>query len=405
MAGASGGRLGRWLRLAALLCGANLLVEAVRALRDLSETDYVIFAAAARLLHAGTRGLYRLPPYRAAEAALIGYTPNNPSFPDAYLNPPLAAWLLQPVAVLPPQVGLAVFAALGLLAVAAATVCLLRLLPRPLPPLAVAVAVLAVANLPGALGFALAQWDPLLLLAGAAGLLLLQRGHGLAAGLLLSVLLVKPQIAWLLLPVLLLAGARRVAAGFTAGAAVWLGTTVALTGASGLPDWLHTLATHRPWEMAQAISIPGWVAHAGAGSSGVFAAAAVGASVGLVVAATGARRRLLRDDPLLAVGVAVALALAVSPHAWDHDLLLLALPLVALLRRSFGWALAGVAAVDGLFLLDQLVPASLPRLQALSAPLLIAAIFVHNAQFGEHLAAHVPVLRRERRRTRQQPAS
>ena len=391
MAGASGGRLGRWVRLAALLCGVNLVVEAVRALRDLSETDYVVFAAAARLLHAGTRGIYHLQPYRATEAALIGYTPANPNFPDAYLNPPLAAWLLQPIAVLPPQVGLAVFVGLGLLAVLAAVALLVRLMPPPAGPVAVATVVLAVANLPGALGLALAQWDPFLLLAGAAAMVLLQRGNGLAAGALLSVLLVKPQLAWLLLPVLCLAGAWRVAAGFTAGAAVWLGTTVAIAGTSALPDWIHTLATHRPWEMARSIGLPGWVANAGASSPGVGAAVAVCAAGGLGLLASRGPRRWLRDDPLLAVGAAVALALAVSPHAWDHDLLLLALPIVALLRRSWAWAMAAVAGVDALFLVEQALPAQLPRLQALSAPLVIAAILVQNARASR--PAGVPVRR------------
>jgi hypothetical protein len=290
--------------------------------------------------------------------------------------------VLQPLAVLPPQVGLALFVCISLLALLGSVVLLLRLLPAPRPPTAVAAVVACVALLPGALGVALAQWDPLMLLAGAAALVLLQRDRAVAAGLLLSVLLLKPHIAWLLLPVLLLAGMWRAALGFVAGGAVWALSTLALVGTGGVADWLHTLGAIRSWELGRAVSVAGWVANAGASSGGVFAATVLCALVGLAVLGTGWRRRALAADPLHAVGVAVALALCVSPHAWDHDLLLLALALVVLLRRSWTHAVGALALVDGLFLVEQALPTTWPRLQALSAPLVIAAVFLRYRDRG-----------------------
>jgi hypothetical protein len=194
-------------------------------------------------------------------------------------------------------------------------------------------------------------------------------------GVLLSLLLVKPHIAWLILPVLCLAGMWRAAAGFMVGVAVWVATSLLIVGGSGVADWMHTLGAIRSWELGRAVSVPGWVANAGAGSSAVFATTVVCALLGLAVVGSGRRRAALRGDPLLATGVAVALALAVSPHAWDHDLLLLAVPVVALLRRSWPHALAGVAVVDGLFLVSQALPARWPQLQTLSAPLLLVLVF------------------------------
>ena len=90
----------------------------------------------------------------------------------------------------------------------------------------VVVAIALVAPLPGLETMLFAQWVGLMLVALLGAYLLVRANHAFAAGLALSVLLVKPQDIWLVPIVLLVARAWPTLLGFAAGAGMWLLTSL-----------------------------------------------------------------------------------------------------------------------------------------------------------------------------------
>ena len=211
-----------WGVLIAVLLLANLVAQALRAYHDLYDTDYVsTFNTAALMLHNGDSSIYCSTCLQHYAVNL--YHAGAVDFRFQYDNPPLAAWLLQPLALLGAGPGLAVFLAVSLLSIAAAALLLRRSITSRTQVL---VAVLALASLPGAITLTFAQWDSLLLLAFAGGVVAATSGRTLLAGLLLSVLILKPQLVWLLPFAALLAGSWRLVAGFVLGGLVWLLTAI-----------------------------------------------------------------------------------------------------------------------------------------------------------------------------------
>jgi hypothetical protein len=92
-------------------------------------------------------------------------TPALLFFSFQYDNPPLGAWLLQPLTYLNPQAALAGFLLASLIAVGAAAWLLRRQITHD--PRRLLIAVLAFASLPAAMTFAYGQWDGFLTLAAA----------------------------------------------------------------------------------------------------------------------------------------------------------------------------------------------------------------------------------------------
>jgi len=328
----------------ALLGIGEAVAQAIRGVRFTDHTDYPGVAAASRLLSSGSRCVYCLPTEAHAQTQLLGHPPDIGVMPFA--NPPLAAWLLQPVAALPLHTGAAVFLAISLVALAVAAVLLGRLLPA-LPAgrrllLSVGAATLA----PGLAAFTYVQWGPLLLLAAAGAVVLAARGEGLACGALLSLLLIKPQVVWLVVPALLLSGRWRTVAAMVPGALVWAGTTLAIVGVGGLGEWYRSNAQLDVGDSVKTAELPGLLIQV-TGHPGVSFPAAVVCGVGAVALLWRCRHRL-RADPALAVATGLALSLLAAPHVFGADLMLLA-PLVVLVARrrpeaAIG-ALAGLAAV------------------------------------------------------------
>src|SRR5438270_4091654 len=177
----------------------NMLAEAFRALRDARDTDYASFISAARILASGSRNLYSLAAQHAAESAFLGFTP-PPSVANAFLNPAPAALVLVPLTGLPRAAGLAVFLAAALACVAAAVVLTCRHLLAPLGNgWRVVLAVATVCSLPAGMTIALGQWDPFILAPLTLATAWVARGRrGFSAGVLLSAVMLKPQLGFLI---------------------------------------------------------------------------------------------------------------------------------------------------------------------------------------------------------------
>jgi hypothetical protein len=330
--------------IVALLLG-NLVSEVARGVWNVSAggaSDWLPFMAAARLLAHGSRCLYCAAPIAAEEGSIVGHPVNwvlgTVTFPGGrfapFLNPPIAALLVVPLAVLPQVVGFALFAAASIAAIAISYRVLTRSLGSPRLP-----TVLALLAIPGALGLALGQWAALLTLVVVLALRLL-RGQPLFSGLLLSLLLIKPQYVWLVPVMLAVTGRWRVLAGLAAGTALLVLWSLAIVGPTEFAEWLSTGLTAGSDQLTMTFGLPGVLAMP-FGAPAAYAALTV-AAVAVAAGALRWRERLV-DQPELALAVFVCLSLLFAPHVLVQDYLALA-PALALGAR-LSPRLAGAAAL------------------------------------------------------------
>jgi hypothetical protein len=327
----------------AVLGAGEAVAQAARGVQFTEHTDYPGVAAAARMLSSGSRCVYCLPAEAQAQTQLLGHPPDIGVMPFA--NPPLAAWLLQPVAALPLRTGAAVFLAISLAALVVSAGLLSRLLPS-VPVGRRLLLVAAAATLaPGLSALTYVQWSPLLLVAAAGAVLLATGGDGLAGGVLLSLLLIKPQVVWLVVPALLVARHWRTLVGMVPGALVWAATTLAIVGTGGLAEWYRSNVQLDVGDSVKTAGVPGLLVQL-TGHPGVSFPAAVLCALGAAALLWRLRDRL-RAHPALAVASGLALSLLAAPHVFGADLLLLA-PLIVLLGRRRPEA--AIAAMVGLVL-------------------------------------------------------
>jgi hypothetical protein len=325
-------------------------------------SDYVSFATGSRILASGSRCLYCLSTQADAQASVLGYRPGPSAtgFPHIYANLPLAAWLLRPVAALPLWTGMAVFLLASAVAMLAAGRLLETLLPRSLAaPWRILLVVLTVASLPGSMTLVLGQWGGFTLLAAVGALWALQRGRPLTAGLLLSVLLVKPQLVWLLLPLLLIGARWRIAAGFALGAAVWLASGLLLIGPGQLAQMVSLVRARQSGESLYTTGLAALIGQVG-GSSGVFVAAMV-LTVAVLVLAWWYRATLRDAAPAVTMSLGICASVLCSPHVFSDDLLVMAVPVAVLATARARAAFAVAIGLNAAYLLDERIVNFGPR--------------------------------------------
>lgn len=354
---------------AALIAGAALAAYAVtQALRGVitvdsgSPNDFVAFATASRLLVMGSHCLYCAAPLRTVEGVYLGVSQPPPL---AFLNPPIAALVVAPLAELPRTLGLSLFIAISMVAIALGGWLLVSRLSCPLWA-----TVLAVLALPTAWVVAEGQWDGLLFLALVTAVLLLDR-RPMLAGLLLSMLAIKTQTVWMVPVALTALGRWRALLGMGIGAAVFAVSTFALLGAQWM-DWPRTVILTGGEQEAGVVGLPGIVASLW-GSAAGFVAFAITAA--MAMAATLGLRRRLRENPRLAVAGAVCVSLLLAPHVFPTDLLLLA-PALALAGRRLPISSAIAALLLSVAYVVGTLPPILFELNAYTAALAVAAVVV-----------------------------
>ncbi len=342
---AASARRSVWPLLAALVLAAllgDLLLQVHDGLAAPARSDWLPFATGGRLLASDPTCLYCPPAQASTQAGILGYVPAA-GFPKPFVNPPLTALLLRPLASLPLAMGMALFVGVLLAVLVACWRVGVSLLPASWSPAARGAVIGAVVlSIPGATALGLAQWAPLLLLAALLALVALRRDRPVLSGLLLAVLLVKPQTVWLVVPLLAAARSWRVLLGFALGAAAWVGSALVLVGPRQLAQWPALVLAQQGGEAHRTVGLPGWVAELGGGDRGAFVAAVV---LGLLVCA-GAwlLRAQLRGRAQVAVALGIGLSLLASPHVFPDDLMLLGAvvavwaPLAP--RRAVGLSLA-----------------------------------------------------------------
>jgi len=357
-----------WARLAvagvALLLLANLLVQILWGLDAPPKTDWLPFATGARVIQTQPSCTYCMDVQASQQAAILGYVPSA-GFPKPYVNPPLVAFLLQPLAGLPLRTGLTWFVVLLLAALALSARLALRLLPTGWPsPLRLLVVAAGLLSLPAATALGLAQWAPVLALCALGALAALRGGRPVVAGLLLSVLVIKPQTVWLVLPALAAAGSWTVLGGFALGSAGWVGTGLLLVGPSQMLQWPRLVLERHVDEAYRTAGVPGIVTAVTGSGQAAFAAAVVLAV--LCVLAAFVFRRHLRGRPEVAVAVGIAVSMVCAPHVFPDDLMLLAVTGVVWAPRAPRAAVAALLGLSVAYQLDGHLPSSLGHLTAVA---------------------------------------
>jgi Glycosyltransferase family 87 len=380
-------RLAWTLALIALVAvlGAALLSEAQREVNDPGNSDSIAFIAGAHLVLDDPRHLYDPQAQTRVEADLLRI-PVGERFLSTYTNIAAGAALLSPLAGYDLRTASALFASGSLLLFAFALMLMLRLLeplrPRPLRAL---IAVAAVFCIPAA--DAIIQWDSLLTVAVLASALLAERRRCAWAGLLLSLLVLKPQVVWLVVPALVAARSWRYLAAFLIGAAGWLTVSVAISGASGLSSLAQLVLRQHVGEAGWSVGAPSLIASlTHSGTLGFVAGAGLGLLATLLLLQ---RRELLCGRPLAALAIGVPLSLLCSPHVNPQDLMLLALPIAFMARTkprfALGLALSESAAA-GIQLLLPPGARHLYPLLLLATVAAVARLFL-SARTGDPAAA------------------
>jgi hypothetical protein len=309
--------------------------------------DFRLFWGAARLVLANGPG--------AVYGTLAGA-------PWPYLNPPLLAWLLVPLAAMPFELAFGLWFVASAVALAwAARLC----------EVGWRGVLSAFALLPVFLALGTGQVAPLLLLAVVWAVRLDARGRWAAAGLLYALLAVKPQMG-LLLPVALLAAGRwrTVAMAAAAGVAI-AALTVAALGVDGLRAWLAAVSdfSFNPyflrWSLVPLVGGAGWW---------------VALLVVAALVAAGARR--WSADPLVVTGIGLTGSLLVNHYLTPPDFVMLLLPAWALVRIGGPAALLG-----GMLWLGGWLSLWLPEVTIATEALVVAlAIPLARVVLGRRLA-------------------
>jgi hypothetical protein len=314
-----------WLRVLALAvavaAAANLGLQVAEGLGAPARTDWLPFLTGARVLQSDPSCLYCASAQASTQAGILGYVPSA-GFPQPFVNPPLTALLLRPLAGLPFATGMAAFVLVLLVALAAAMRLGVSLLPAGWSRQARLLVVAAFAvSIPAATALLLAQWAPLLLLAALGSVVALRRGRPVLAGVLLAALVVKPQTVWLVVPLLAVAGSWRVLLGFAGGGLGWLLRGVLLVGPRQMLEWPQLVLGRQTGEAHRTVGLPGMVAE-WLGRDALAFATCVALVCAVMVAAIALRGRL-RGRAEAAVAVGVALSLVCAPHVFPNDLMLL----------------------------------------------------------------------------------
>jgi hypothetical protein len=305
-----------WLPAAVLLvAGAlalrNLVGVLHFALHRALEGDFAVYYIFARVgIDHGWGSLYDAAAMRQEWLAL------GSAFLYPALYPPTLAWFVAPFAILPFATGYALW---NVLLVASLLVTWWLTVPPStwlvrLGHLAFAVALPSVA-------FGLLLGQVVIVVAAAVSISwwLLRRNRPLAAGLVLSLIALKPQLALMVPVVLLVAGHWRAFLGWAAGSLVMLGAALAAVGIGGLQRYASLLAdsAHAPGAMMvyPQLTLPGLL------GSGFVAAVAQVLVIAVILGLVWRRRGSGLEFPF-AAGLCASLLIASFLHPQDVAVLL-----------------------------------------------------------------------------------
>ncbi len=202
----------------------------------------------------------------------------------------------------------------------------------------------------------------------------LGRDRQFLAGLLIAILLLKPQLVWLVPIVVAVAGSWRVLPGIVAGGAVWALSSIAILGPSGTWLWLSQIS---PNIVARTgLSLPHLMVSFGAASAVVVAASATfAATLTVVLVAARPQLRSLTGQQRLSLGLLVSMVAA--PHLLSYDLILLAPLIILWTVDNERHAPLATLALSAAFLVDLALALSWAIVEA-PALLAVGAYYCHD---------------------------
>jgi hypothetical protein len=307
-------------------------------LADSFHNDLSFYYAAARLgLTHGWSGLYDLR-LQQEQLQAIGSQIRVAEL-ARYISPPPLAWLVVPFTVLPFQWAYVLWSVVLVLALA-----LTWLLASPGSGWSrVLYLVAAIGWLPVIYGLQLGQPGMLIALGVAACYALVQRDREVAAGAVLGVMVLKPQLAILVPAALLLTGRWRAFAAATVVLAILVALSALALGGGGVAAYEQRLSFASMVPVNQAQTLAPWI-----GNLPVTRAV----QVLIAIWALGLAYRLRSRGAGLVIAVALVGGLAAGPYVHYDDLTMLGLAGWLYLRSSrqrWGWAylLALAIAAEG----------------------------------------------------------
>lgn len=322
---------------AAAICAAyDLWLWISSYISDSFHNDFTFYYAAALLgLQHGWPHLYDLQLQQVELDAIRSHI--TVAQLARYVSPPPLAWIVVPLTLLPYQAAYAVWS----FALLAALVLAWHLTTPGRGRARVIVLVAAVGWLPVIYGLQLGQ-PALFVAAGvAASAALVRRDRDIAAVLVLGVIVLKPQLALLVVPALLVAGRWRAFAAAAVILALLAGASALALGPHGIATYLDRLSFAQTIHENQSQTLAAWI-----GNLGVTRAVQL-----LIAAATlGVAFRLRTRGPDVVLAVALVGGLAASPYAHFDDLTMLGLAGVLLLREprpSWTWAYVVALVIAG----------------------------------------------------------
>ena len=365
-------RLQGLVALSTLAVSIVLAVEAIGFATVKPQTTDFAGVAATHQAQAASLGCIYSRPVQLAGARLVPglVGPGAATNLTAHFNePPVMTLLAAPLATLSIGAAVDVWEVVLLVAVAVCAFLLWREMAAALPRLVIAGVVAALLlNQIANTDFSLAQNDALLLVAALLTLELMRRHLDIAAGLLLGVVAIKPQLAFLAVFALLIHHRWRVVAACVATVAAIGAVSIAMVGPACSVQWLGSAT--RLDEFQIGIGLPGTLAR--------WTGSTMATEVAFVLLALAAvwvlfRIRTRVDTPML-VTIAIALAVVIGLHTLAYDVLFLA-PLGIAVARSEPWA---VVTAGWVFTLAQILypRGTAPLLATELVPLVAVAIAV-----------------------------
>lgn len=290
------------------------------------DNDFRLFYAAARMVVAGlSHHLYD----RAAQGAAVAAAwPGSLSYP--FDNPPPLAWVVVPLTVLPAPAAYWLWSALLVACVFAAARWSSLASGAGFPLLALA----GLALLPAYIAVSSGQVAPVIVAALALAWWLLRSDRQVAAGLAMSVLVLKPHIALAVPIALALSGRWKFAGTWLAASGALALVSLASLGRDGTVEYLRMLQAvgTDSYDLRWSLFAQGWAAYQ-------VATALVAAVVLTLVIA-----RRCRGDVGLVIAGAVISSLLLNHHLTPSDFVVLYVPVAVLATRpSPFYAAAGVA--------------------------------------------------------------
>lgn len=332
----------------------------------------LLYGTALAGLHSGYSHLYDLAAQKAAVEGLgIGF------YYSPFLNPPPLVWLATPLTLLPFSAAVVVWT----LIIAAAAVLAWHFAAPGTGLTKVAFGLLWLGVVPVSFGLGVGQSVALVAVAVAGCWWLAERDRPAAAGLALSLIVFKPQLALLVPLCLVVSGHARVFGAWLAATLLMGLVALAMLGGEGLTSYREALGLASQWQITRSYAVSGLI---GSGPQ-LYAAELVAMALSLAAA-----WRWRGRGAAIPIAAGIVGSLLFTPYVGFQDFAMLVLAGWLVLREQPAPLQVGLLVV--VFALLQLVLVVLSVPVILGEVMLLASLVWRGPQFAPRATvAHAPL--------------